>query len=264
VFRVKAGKVAARIAGVCGVGITAVALMGQYGGPAIWWEAGIGTAMPLSAKFDDPSGTVLVYNANGDFASKNHAFFDPIGTNGRACVTCHQLSSGMSVSTDRLAERWVATGGTDPVFAAVDGSNCPTLPQTERESHSLLLDRGLFRIDQPWPAQGVTPEFTIQVVRDPTGCNTGKEYGLTAKMPTISVYRRPRVVGNFKYMAEGQGAFTADSRATTLEAQAIDAIEKHEQGSARTFSAADPEADRRFRKADLRRAGDRYNRGRSR
>ncbi len=230
---------AARVAGALGIGLAAVALMGQYGGPPIWWEAGSGERMPLSAKFDDSNGTVLIYNADGDMVTKDHAFFSPMGANGRACVTCHQLSSGMSVSTDRLAERWVATGGTDPVFAAVDGSNCPNLPQGERESHSLLLDRGLFRIYQPWPAAGITPEFTIEVVRDPTGCNTGPDYGLHAKSPTISVYRRPRVVGNLKYIADGQGALTADIRATTLEAQAIDAILKHEEGSAKSLSADD-------------------------
>jgi cytochrome c peroxidase len=233
VFQVK------KIAGICGIGIAAIALMGQYGGPPIWWEAGSGDRMPLSASFENNTGNLLIYNASGDMVTRDHAFFSPMGTNGRACVTCHQLSSGMSVTTDRLAERWVATDGMDPVFSVVDGANCPTMPRNERDSHSLLLDHGLFRISQPWPAAGVTPEFTIEVVRDPTGCNTGKDYGLTAKTPTISVYRRPRVVGNFRYIADGHGALTADSRATTLEAQAIDAILKHEQGTEKSLSPDD-------------------------
>jgi cytochrome c peroxidase len=231
---------AARFAGALATVATAVALMGQYGGgPPIWWQAGSGERVPFTASFEDTNGTSLIYSADGDIVSKGHPFFEPLGANKRACITCHQLSAGMSVSTERLQQRWIDTAGDDPVFAAVDGSNCPTLPQQERDSHSLLLNHGLFRIYQPWPAAGVTPEFTIEVLRDPTGCNTGKQYGLTAAKPTISVYRRPRVVGNFKYMADGAGAFTADSRATTLEAQALDAVLKHEEGSARSLSADD-------------------------
>ena len=33
----------------------------------------------------------------------------------------------------------------DPIFAAIDGSNCPKLPQGIATSHSMLLERGLFR-----------------------------------------------------------------------------------------------------------------------
>ena len=36
------------------------------------------------------------------------------------------------------------------------------------------------------------PEFSIEVVRDPTGCNTDPVYGLDGERHEISVYRRPR------------------------------------------------------------------------
>lgn len=55
----------------------------------------------------------------------------------------------MSLSVETLQAQWELTDGNDPVFAAVDGSNCPTLPQKDRASHSLLLERGLFRIERP-------------------------------------------------------------------------------------------------------------------
>jgi hypothetical protein len=79
-------------------------------------------------------------------------------------------------------ERWDATQGKDPLFAAIDGSNCPALPQDQRASHSLLIERGLFRIQLPWPAKTwngkpVEPDFTIEVVRDPNGCNSGPTMG---------------------------------------------------------------------------------------
>ena len=43
------------------------------------------------------------------------------------------------------------------------------------------------------------------MVRDPTGCNTDPNYGLTSAQPHISVYRRPRVVANLKYVTVDAG-----------------------------------------------------------
>ena len=142
--------------------------------------------------------------------------FTPIGENGRACVSCHQPANGMSVSVDAIRARWAETGGKDPIFAAIDGANCPSLPQADPKSHSLLLERGLFRIFVPWPAKGedgrpLKPEFDIEVVRDPTGCNTDPVYGLKSASPQISVFRRPRVVANMKYVVQG-GAPLADGQ----------------------------------------------------
>jgi len=159
----------------------------------------------------------------------------------------------MSVSVEAIRARWRDTKGTDPIFAAIDGSNCPALPQDDPASHSLLLDRGLFRVALPWPPRDVPePEFTIEVVRDPTGCNTDKVYGLTSRTPMVSVYRRPRPVANLKYVVAGDfgvGPFIAkngqpavrdpdtgkplqmnmmsDAREVTLEAQAISAAVTH-------------------------------------
>jgi hypothetical protein len=233
-------RLAAIACGTIAVAAIALGTMGQYGGAPAWWEAGSNERMPFSAVFKDTTGDLLIYNAAGDVTSGQHPFFRPLGTNGRGCITCHQLSNGMSVTPEKLQERWLQTTGHDAVFAAVDGSNCPDLPQSERTSHSLLLDRGLFRIEQQWPAEGVTPEFTIEVMRDPTGCNSSKVYGLHAEHPSISVYRRPRMVANLRYL-EAADAFTADSRATTLQAQAQDAFRKHMQGHG-TMDQADTEA----------------------
>ncbi|MFS8609796.1 MAG: hypothetical protein LOD94_17680, partial [Gammaproteobacteria bacterium] len=58
----------------------------------------------------------------------------------------------------------------------------------------------MIRIAVPWPPKGVTPDFTIEVVRDPTGCNTHPVYGLNGENPHISVYRRPRPVINLRHL----------------------------------------------------------------
>jgi len=221
-----------------------------------WVEPGSGAILPEFDAFDSANGTLGVLNASGPVNTEGHPFFIPLGTNGRACVNCHQPTYGMSVSAASLLERWRVTDGKDPVFAAFDGSNCPGLPQDRESSHSLLLQRGLFRIPLSWPPKNAdgSPkpvEFTIEVVRDPTGCNTSREYGLKSAQPTISVYRRPRPAANLKYVVSGGQPIVlktgmladvdpetgkpvsmnlmTDAREPSLHTQALSAIMGHEQ-----------------------------------
>jgi len=249
----------AAIALAVGTATAGVAAAASSSGFDPWWSPGSGDVLPASATYENAYGAVTVLNVDGPVDTKGHPFFEPIGSNGRACVTCHQPSDGMSISVGTLQERWKVTNGTDPVFAAIDGSNCPNLPQDKRSSHSLLLDHGLFRIFYAWPPVGangkpIEPEFTIEVVEDPTGCNLDPVYGLNSENPTISVYRRPRVVGNLKYVTAvdriarpfevkagellgvdpetGQRVsqnIMADSREPTLKSQARSAAANHLQ-----------------------------------
>ena len=176
-----------------------------------WWNPGSGEVLPSTISYMNPYGSLTILNTSGEIRTKGHAFFEPIGTNGRACVTCHQPADGMSISLETIRERWRVTSGSDPLFAAVDGKNCPDLPEGYPKSHSLLLDRGLIRVSLPWPPKAldgsaVKPEFTIEVVRDPTGCNNSTTYGLNSPVPSVSVYRRPRPAANLKYVtADGFG-----------------------------------------------------------
>ena len=195
-----------------------------------WWDPARGTPLAASKDFDDPSGQLRLLNKSGEVQTKGHPFFTPLGSNGRSCVTCHQPTSAMSLSLDLIRLRWAETNGRDPLFAAVDGSNCPDLPQDKEESHSLLLERGVFRIALPWPpvtasGQLFKPDFRIEVVRDPTGCNKNPA--------SISVYRRPRVAANLQYIAVPTGdTLMADGRERTLQSQATSAALTHEQASA--------------------------------
>ncbi|MET0164905.1 MAG: hypothetical protein ABW318_07885, partial [Vicinamibacterales bacterium] len=224
-----------------------------------WWSPGDGHMLPAALDYANPDGTLGILNTAGPIETKGHPFFEPIGTNGRACVTCHQPSDAMTVSAATARERWRETGGRDPLFAAIDGKNCPNLPQDDPAAHSLLLERGLIRVFLPWPPQKadgtrIDPEFTIEVVRDPTRCNTDPQYGLTSSTPTISVYRRPRMAANLKYVTaaafgvspfivkNGQPAardpetgalvsmnMMADAREPTLRTQAVSAAATHLQ-----------------------------------
>ena len=224
-----------------------------------WWSPGDGRKVPEWLEYENAYGRLGVLNADGPLDTAGHPFFEPIGANGRACVSCHQPSDGMSLSLETIRERWRVTGGRDPIFAAIDGKNCPNLPQGDPASHSLLLERGLFRIPLPWPPRAadgtpIEPEFTIEVVRDPGGCNLDPVYGLASANPTISVYRRPRPVANLKYVVQqkfgvspfvgktGEPAMRdpetgrplnmnmmADARLATLRSQAVEAGLTHLQ-----------------------------------
>lgn len=220
--------------------------------PDRWWAPGEGRVLPAALDYTNEHGTMRTLVVGGPLKTRGHPFFEPLGPNGRACVTCHQPADGMSLSAATARQRWDVTGGHDPLFAASDGSNCPTLPQDQRASHSLLLDRGLIRVERAWPVRElngapVTPDFRIEVVRDPNGCNSGPGYGPEAGR--ISVYRRPRPVANMKYLlAVGfvfdpkqgyalpldpdsgkpmSGNIMADNRAGNLRLQMEDAAATH-------------------------------------
>ena len=179
------------------IALTALApLAFSAGAPDRWWGPGEGRVWPSQLEYDNEHGTLRVLLQGKPLQTKGHPFFEPLGRNGRACITCHQPADAMSLSAATAQERWEVTQGKDPLFAASDGSNCPNLPQAERNSHSLLLDRGLIRIQREWPPRDLT-ERSSSRIQDRGGArsdgrNTSPEYGLTASKPSVSVYRRVR------------------------------------------------------------------------
>ncbi|MGE5323430.1 MAG: hypothetical protein ACM3SW_11235, partial [Actinomycetota bacterium] len=175
----------------------------------------------ISAK--NPSGTAATLTTAGSF-DFNNPFFQSIGTNGRACVTCHQPTQGWSVSAAAVQQRFKASNGLDPIFRAVDGANCPTnfTPGNANDS-TQLLNRGLLRIDRPLPDNA---QFTIEVTDDPYNCSTPTD---------ISVYRRPLPSTNLRFLS----AVMWDQRENApgrsvpddLTQQAIDATLGHAQAA---------------------------------
>jgi len=232
------------------------------------WRAGGAEPFPRSLSYPAGTGTITTLNVAGPTPTDGHPFFTPLGANGRACITCHQPADGMSLSARTAAQIWEESGADDPLFAAIDGSNCPSLPQSRASSHSLVLEKGLFRIPRPWPplaadGEPIEPEFTLEVVRDPTGCNLDRRHGLYSARPMVSVYRRPRPAANLKYVTgigfsfdpknglplvldretgePTSGNLLSDVRERTLRGQARDAllahIELHAEPSAAQLDA---------------------------
>ena len=257
-------RLARRIAAAVGVALLVTsggAVPAEYDSGDTWWSPGQGEALPEFVRYRNDAGELGILNTGGRQETRGHPFFEPIGTNGRACISCHQPSDAMSLSLRTVRERWEKTGGKDPIFAAVDGQNCPNLPAADPRSHSLLLERGLFRVALPWPPRRpdgsvIEPEFTLEVVRDPSGCNLDPVYGLKSPNPTVSVFRRPRPAANTKYTTHsnfGVSPFIgkngmpslrdpatgrpvnmnlmSDARAATLAVQAQDAAKNHLQAA---------------------------------
>ena len=193
------------LAMLAGVGVSG--LLAQQDGSdrgALWWAPGDDRPLPAYIEYANGNGRLGLVNTGGTIATDGHPFFEALGANGRGCVTCHQPADAMSLSVATIEQRWADTDGRDPLFAAVDGMDCPNLPAGDPASHSLLLGRGLIRVALPWPPADVEPEFAIEVVRDPTGCNTDPVYGIDGERRQISVYRRPRPAINIRYVASSK------------------------------------------------------------
>ena len=153
--------------------------------------------LPNLFPFLDPTGVVATYNSGGPIdESARNPFFQSLGTNGRTCGTCHLAKDAFGLSGSSIRAVYAQSRGTDPLFAAVDGANCPQNASLDPQSHSLLLQNGLIRIPMQLPGNR---EFQIQVYRDPYGCAITTDP--TTHVQTVSVYRRPLPTTNLRYLS---------------------------------------------------------------
>jgi hypothetical protein len=168
---------------------------------------------------------VRTYSAAGAIDLTN-PFFQPLGTNGRACVTCHQPSDGWSVTPAHIQARFDVDGGLDPIFRPNDGSNSPnadvSTEDARREAYSMLLNRGLFRVGIGVPGNA---EFALTDVEDPFGYASASE---------LSLFRRPLPATNLPFLAtvmwDGRETFAGQSITFDLSDQANEAVLQHAQG----------------------------------
>jgi len=206
---------------------------------AISLSAVAAVVIPNLQHFRDVSGAVATFNTagNGNLDEKN-AFFQNQGTNGRSCASCHQPAQAFSITPEAVQEVYHRTHGQDPIFAAVDGANCPTGRQNDEDAHSLLLQNGLIRVAITLHAN---PQFTIEAVHDPYKCAIS--YDPTTGSPIVSVYRRPAPTTNLRYLSgvmfDGRETLLPLNDAATVDNnlrvdltdQALSAITGHNQGS---------------------------------
>ena len=188
----------------------------------------------------DPTGQLATLSTAGSIDLSN-PFFQSLGTNGRTCASCHLQGSAWGLSAVAAQAIFAASGGTDPLFAPVDGANCPSVtPADGAPGHTLLLNNGLIRVGLTVPAGA---EFTITAVRDPYGC------ALQGSPQVVSIYRRPLPTTNLSFlsavMLDGRetvnplnnGATFLSNLRADLAHQAMDATLGHAQATASPSSA---------------------------
>ena len=192
--------------------------------------------------FPDPAGAIATFNSNGDLDGTG-AFFQSLGMNGRSCASCHRVDQAMSLSSSGVQALYRQSHGTDPLFSAIDGANCPTDDVTKAASHSLLLNRGLIRVGLTLPTNR---EFSISVFHDPYGCAITHD---ASGAEIISVFRRPLPTTNLRFLSglmfDGRDTVLPLTSASTfaanlhadLKQQALEATLGHSQAASQPTDA---------------------------
>ena len=172
----------------------------------------------------NPSGTSIDINNRANCLRVSGSFVKSFG-NGRSCLTCHSPLDSWTLNTKNINERFNSSRGNDPLFRTVDGANCPKADVStiaaKRQSYSLLLSKGLIRIEQKLPSNA---EFKLASATG-TYCNE-----IDSRDPLLSLYRRPLPTTNLELitsvMWDGRESKTGDLRQDLL-AQARSAVATH-------------------------------------
>ena len=154
----------------------------------------------------NPTGSAQVATIDGKPMDMTNPFFQSLGTNGRACVTCHQPSAGMTITPPQVQALFNSTQGTDPLFRLNDGANGPNAPVTtlaqRQAAYSLVLSKGLIRIPLALPANR---DFDVKMVLNPyasAGANPPQNTTIApTDTPVLSFYRRPLLSANTRFIA---------------------------------------------------------------
>ena len=147
--------------------------------------------------FPDDTGKIQSATAIQSLDGTNK-FFDPsLGTNGQACVTCHQPDQAFTLNVDEIQAAFSSSGGSDPLFRLNDTADRPDADPSAPDTFKLFLDMGIIRIGRPVPATAdftVEPQNTLRFGQLPNP-NDPQAPGKT----TLSLFRRPLVNTNVRF-----------------------------------------------------------------
>jgi cytochrome c peroxidase len=148
------------------------------------------------------SGAVQSATADPSLDASN-PFFDPnLGTNGQACVTCHQPAQGFTITVPFIRNAFQASGGLDPLFRANDTANRPDANLSTREDRlaafDLFLQLGIVRIGKTLPARA---DFTVAAQDTPQfgPLPNPNDPQAPPGSSTLSLFRRPLVNTNVHF-----------------------------------------------------------------
>ena len=177
------------------------------------------------------TGMASTVSTSGPIDRRN-PFFQSLGTNGRACVNCHQPDQGWTITPAGLRQVFASSDGLDPVFRPNDGANSPhadvSTVENRRAAYSMLLNKGVIRIGLPIPPNA---EFTLAEADDPYGFASQSE---------LSLFRRPLPGTNVRFLSavmwDGRNTFVPIQQASDLKSnlkqQAAGAVRGHAEGIA--------------------------------
>jgi hypothetical protein len=147
----------------------------------------------LFAVFKDDQGTLQTKSTAPQTLNAKSPFFDPsIGTNGQACVTCHEPSTGLTITVPFIDAAFTASNGTDPLFRFNDTAINPHCSGSSCD-FSLFRSFGVVRIGKTVPASA---NFTVVAANAATDAKFAApdHFPLTTdpqhpdKSPTLSVF----------------------------------------------------------------------------
>lgn len=192
--------------------------------------------IPRYVSLANQTGFVGSFQPAGPTRTAQNAFFRPLGTNGRTCFSCHQPQNGWSLGPDTVVAKFLATLGRDPLFAPVDGADCPNLTEGEDAGGYLrigqflsarkqLFTRANIRVFLPLPAER---EWIVRIVHDPNGCQIHPEYGLPNGF--LSFYRQVLQAANTRFLDRPADVLIMlDGREPSLASRFVNATLVHAQ-----------------------------------
>jgi cytochrome c peroxidase len=149
-------------------------------------------AAPQVTAPNDAGFARTIHADGGAVMDPSNPFFQSLGSNGRACISCHMPSENMTITPAGVQARFNRTDGQDPIFRPNDGSNAPNLDvstvQARRQAYSMLLTKAVIRVGIGIPPNA---EFRLVEVNDPYGYASAAE---------LSLFRRPLPATNLPFL----------------------------------------------------------------
>lgn len=189
-------------------------------------EQSAATSLPNNFPQRNPGGYGATFSSQGE-VDLTGEYFQPQGSNGRSCATCHLPEEAWAITPGTLQRLFDQTGGMHPIFNRLDSNNeaLPVGSVAERlAAYSMLLSRGVFR-------RGGTPragsEWELIAVDDPHGfANLNRLVHWRRVMPTINF-----ALGSATVNWDGGNSVGSDQHAGLIN-QATRNVVGAQQGSA--------------------------------
>ena len=143
-------------------------------------------------------GDLGILSTNNFDAGASRGFFANLGSNGRTCATCHVHDQGETI-TPLHVRRVASANRHDPLFAPVDGSDCP--PQAANQAadaraSSLLMRYGVIRVQLAIP---LGADFSLADATNPRHCAIAP--GDFAIGNALFLFRRPLPSSNLHFLS---------------------------------------------------------------